>query len=186
LNKIDLLGKDKDKLLPIMDGLQKQHSFKEIIPISALKRDGLDRLLEKALEALPEGPKYYSEDQFTDQPVRFMVAETIREQILLATKEEVPHATAVAIEQYEEKPRLTRIAAVIYCDRDSQKGILVGKGGQMLKKIGSGARQHIERMLTKKVFLELFVKVQPGWRESQYFVEELDWRRQLEQMAGKA
>jgi GTPase len=184
LNKIDVLGADKQRLLPIIAELKQQHEFKEIVPISALKRDGLDDLLDLVLEALPQGPQYFPEDQVTDQPQRFMVSEIVREQVLLATKEEVPHASAVAIEQFEESERLVRIAAVIFCDRDGQKAILVGKGGQMLKKIGTAARLQIERMLSKKVFLELFVKVQPGWRESNQFVEELDWRRQFQQGRG--
>jgi GTPase len=138
--------------------------------------------LEKLLAALPEGPRYFPDDQITDQPVRFMVAETIREQILLETKEEVPYATTVLIEQFEEKPRLTRVAAAIYCEREGQKAILVGKGGQMLKKVGTAARLQIEKMVGTKVFLELFVKVRSGWRESREFVEELDWRRQLDQL----
>ena len=185
LNKIDLLGKDKEKLLPLMDGLRSQHEFGEIIPISALKRDGLDRLLEKVLAVLPEGPQYFPEGQITDQPARFMVAEIVREQVLLATKEEVPYATAVMVEQFEETKKITRIAAVIFCDRDGQKAILVGRGGQMLKRIGTASRLQIERMLGQRVFLELFVKVQPGWRESHRFVEELDWRWQFEQIASK-
>jgi GTPase len=142
----------------------------------------LDVLLEKVIEALPEGPRYFPDDQITDQPVRFMVSEIIREQILVETKEEVPYATTVAIEQFEEKPRLTRIAAAIYCEREGQKAILVGKGGQMLKKIGTAARLQIEKMVGTKVYLELFVKVQSGWRESRQFVDELDWRRQLDQL----
>ncbi len=191
LNKIDLLrgrgdnksqGRTKDKLLPLIDQYRHLHDFKEIIPISARKREGLDLLLEKLLAALPEGPRYFPDDQITDQPVRFMVAETIREQILLETKEEVPYATTVLIEQFEEKPRLTRIAAAIFCEREGQKAILVGKGGQMLKKIGTAARLQIEKMVGTKVFLELFVKVRSGWRESREFVEELDWRRQLDQL----
>ena len=113
-----------------------------------------------------------------------MAAEIVREQVLLATKEEVPYATTVVVEQFEEGAKLTRIAAVIYCERESQKAILVGKGGQMLKKIGTGARLQIERMLGTKVFLELFVKVQSGWRDSRSFVDDLDWRRQLESLAG--
>jgi GTP-binding protein Era len=185
LNKIDLLGRGKEKLLPIMDEFRKQHEFKEIIPISALRRDGMDRLLEKVLAFLPEGPRYFPEDQVTDQPARFMVAEIIREQVLLATKEEVPYAATVMVEQFEEGTKLTRIAAAIFCDRDSQKGILVGKGGQMLKKMGTAARFAIEQMLGTKVYLELFVKVEPGWRESRHFVDELDWRRQLEHLTGQ-
>src|SRR5207237_10738941 len=110
-----------------------------------------------------------------------MAAEIIREQVLLNTSEEIPYATTVIVENFEEGKRLTRIAATIYCERQGQKGILVGKGGQMLKKIGTSARIQIERMLEKKVFLELYVKAEPGWRDSRRFVDELDWRRQLEQ-----
>ena len=183
LNKIDSL-KDKKSLLPMITNYQSLHDFKEIIPLSALKKDGLDLLLEKVVSALPVGSAYFPEDQLTDQPARFMVAEIIREQVLLDTKEEVPHATTVVVDQYEDAPKLTRIAATIYCERDGQKAILVGKGGQMLKKIGSAARHNIEKMLDAKVFLELYVKVQPGWRDSRAFVDELDWRRQLENLAG--
>jgi GTP-binding protein Era len=183
LNKIDLL-KEKGKLLPMIEEYRKLQDFKEVIPLSALKRDGLDLLLNQLVAALPAGPHYFPEDQITDQPARFMAAEIVREQVLLATKEEVPHATTVVVEQFEEGAKLTRIAAVIYCERESQKAILVGKGGQMLKKIGTGSRLQIERMLGMKVFLELFVKVQPGWRDSRAFVDDLDWRRQLENLTG--
>jgi GTP-binding protein Era len=183
LNKVDLL-RDKKTLLPIIEDYRKRHDFKEVIPLSALKKEGLDLLLEELMEALPAGPRYFSEEQITDQPVRFMAAEIIREQVLLATKEEVPYATTVVVDQFEEGPRLTRVAATIYCDREGQKAILVGKGGQMLKRIGTAARHNIERMLGTKVFLELFVKVQPGWRDSRSFVDELDWRRQLENLTG--
>jgi len=184
LNKIDLLRGTKDRLLPVIDEYRKLHDFREIIPLSARKREGLDVLLEKVIRFLPEGPPYFAEDQITDQPVRFMVAEVIREKVLLETSEEVPYATTVVIEQFEEKARLTRVAAVIFCERDGQKGILVGKGGQMLKKIGTAARLQIETMLGKRVFLELFVKVRGNWRESHEFVEELDWRRQVESLTG--
>ena len=183
LNKVDLL-RDKKALLPIIEDYRKRHDFKEVIPLSALKKEGLDLLLEKLVEALPAGPQYFSEDQITDQPVRFMAAEIIREQVLLATKEEVPYATTVVVDKFEEGPKLTRVAATIYCEREGQKAILVGKGGQMLKKIGTAARHNIERMSGTKVFLELFVKVQPGWRDSRAFVDELDWRRQLENLTG--
>jgi GTP-binding protein Era len=186
LNKIDLLRGTKEKLLPIIDDYRKLHNFREIIPLSARKSEGLDVLLEKVIRFLPEGPHYFPEDQVTDQPVRFMVAEIIREQVLVETSEEVPYATTVVIEEFEEKPRVTRIAAAIFCERDGQKGILVGKGGQMLKKIGTAARLQIEKMLGKRVFLELFVRVRDNWRESHEFVEELDWRRQLERLAGSA
>jgi GTP-binding protein Era len=176
LNKIDLLA-DKRDLLPLITQFQALRDFKEIIPISALKKTGLDELLQCVLQALPKGPAQFPEDQLTDQPLRFMAAELIREHILMQVREEVPHAVSVMVEQYEEGKTLTRIAATIFCDRNSQKSILVGKGGQMLKKIGTHARLDIEKLVGTKVFLELFVKVQPGWRESRQFVEELDWRR---------
>ena len=183
LNKIDLLA-DKSKLLPLIAQFQTLHDFKEIVPISALKRKGLDELLACVLKALPNGPRYFPEDQITDQPMRFMAAESIREHVLMQTHEEVPHAVSVMIEQFEESPRMTRIAAVIVCEREGQKAILLGKGGQMLKKIGTAARLDIEKMVGTKVFLELFVKIKAGWRDSRTFVEELDWRRQLQQIGG--
>ncbi len=184
LNKIDLLAGEKQKLLPLIEKFSKLHTFREVIPLSARKRQGLDALLRLLPENLPAGPRYFPDDQVTDQPVRFMVAEIIREQIILNTSEEVPFATTVMIEQFEEGERLTRIAATIYCERDGQKRILVGKAGQMLKTIGTAARLQIEKMVATKVYLELFVKVKANWRESQAFVQELDWRRQLEKMAG--
>src|SRR5437660_10836885 len=180
LNKIDRI--DKGKLLPIIHEWRKLHDFREIIPISALKRKGLYVLLERVLQALPQGPKYFSADEITAQPVRFMAAEIIREQVLLGTREELPYSTTVVVDQFEEGERLTRIAATIYCEREGQKGILVGKGGQMLKKIGTAARLEIEKMLDTKIFLELFVKVRPLWRDSREFVDQLDWRRQLEKL----
>jgi GTP-binding protein Era len=180
LNKIDRI--EKGKLLPLIEDWRKLHDFSEIIPISARKKDGLKVLLGKVVHALPAGPKYFPEDQITDQPVRFMAAEIIREQVLLGTKEEVPYSVTVMIENFEEGQRLTRIAAAIFCEREGQKGILIGKGGQMLKKIGTDARLDIEKMLGTKVFLELFVKVRPGWRNSPEFVDELDWRRELQRV----
>lgn len=182
LNKIDLLAQ-KDKLLPLIDEYRKLHNFKEVIPLSARKKQGLDILLERILANLPEGQPYFPSDQLTDQPMRFMVVEVIREQVLLDTSEEVPYATTVTIDEFEEGKRLTRIAATIHCEREGQKGILVGKRGQMLKKIGTAARLQIEKMMGTKVYLELFVKVSPGWRESRSFVEELDWRREMGRLA---
>ena len=182
LNKIDRI--EKGKLLPIIDQWRKLYDFKEVIPISALKRNGLNILLRDVMRALPAGPAYFPDDQITDQPLRFMAGEIIREQILSATRQEVPYFTTVIVESFEEREKLTRIAATIYCERDSQKGILVGKNGAMLKKIGTAARLEIEKMVGTKVFLELFVKVRPGWRNSREFVEELDWRRQLESLVG--
>ena len=185
LNKIDLLHGEKRKMLPLIEYFSKLCEFREIIPISARKREGLNTLLEKLVGALPTGPRYFPEDRITDQPVRFMAVELIREQILLETSEEVPHSTAVAIERYEERPKLTRIAAVIHCEREGQKRILIGRQGQMLKKIGTAARLGIEQMLDTKIFLELFVKVRPNWRDSRAFVGDLDWRQQLRSLVGE-
>lgn len=194
--KVDLVR--KDQLLPLIDSLCKQYDFAEVIPVSALKRDGLEVLLRKIVEALPQGERFYPKEQYTDQPMRFMVAELIRERILVETGEEVPYAAAVVIERFEEpeqdcRPRkkkspeparlpLTRIAAAIYCERDGQKAILIGKGGAKLKAIGTGARKQIESLLGTRVYLELRVIVEPGWRESRRFVESLDWRKQLEKL----
>ena len=181
LNKID--GLQKDRLLPLIDRYKQLHEFAEVIPISALKKHGLETLLDAIVKTLPEGPRYFSEDQITDQPERFLAAELIREQVLQLTSQEVPHATTVLIDSFREGEKLTRIAATIYCEREGQKAILIGKHGGNLKKIGTYARQQIERLLGTKVFLELYVKVQPSWRESRAFVEETDWRRQLEHLS---
>lgn len=190
LTKVDLVA--KDLLLPLIDTLTKQYNFAQVIPISARKRDGLDVLLRRIVDVLPTGERYYPKDQYTDQPMRFMVAELIRERILIETGEEVPYAAAVVIEEFEEpeptakpgkKLPLTRISAAIYCERDGQKAILIGKGGSKLKEIGTSARKQIEFLLGTRVFLKLHVIVEPGWRESRGFVESLDWRNQLERMA---
>jgi len=181
LNKIDLL-RGKDKLLPLIAEYKKLYEFHEIVPVSALKHDGLDILLNRIASALPVAPPYFPEDQITDQPARFMAAEIIRERVLIDTAEEIPYATTVIVDGFEETPKLTRISATICCEREGQKGILIGKKGQMLKRIGTSARLQMEKMLGTKVFLELFVKVKPNWRQSRNFVEELDWRRQLEHL----
>ena len=193
LTKIDLVA--KDKLLPLIESLTRQYNFAEVIPVSAKKRDGLDALLRAIVAKLPAGERYFPKDQYTDQPQRFMVAELIRERILVETGEEVPYAAAVVIERYEEpaettrakggKLPLTRIAAAIYCEREGQKAILIGKGGAKLKEIGTGARKQIESLLGTRVFLQLHVIVEPGWRESRSFVEGLDWRNQLEKLAAE-
>ena len=182
LNKIDVIP--KERLLPLIAQYQELHDFVDVIPISALKDKGLDTLLDAIIKALPEGPRYFPKDQITDQPERFLVSELIREQVLQYTSQEVPHATTVMIDQYEEGAKLTRIVATVYCEREGQKAILIGKQGANLKKIGTNARLQIERLLATKVFLELFVKVRAGWRDSRDFVEETDWRRQLENIAG--
>lgn len=184
LNKVDLV--DKKELLPLITEWTERHAFAEIIPISATKGVGLDALTDCVVKALPEGPRYFPEDQVTDQPERFVVAEFIREQVLKLTHEEVPYATGILIEQFEETPKLSRIAATIYVEREGQKAIIIGKQGGVLKKIGTDARHEIEKLLGTKVFLELFVKVRPGWREQKSFVDEtLDWRKQIESLSKK-
>jgi GTP-binding protein Era len=193
LNKMDAIPK-KD-LLPLMAHWSALHTFADVIPISARKKEGLEVLLEKIVGQLKEGQRYFPKHQLTDQPERFLVAELIREKILMLTGEEVPYATAVVIEKYEEPASLkkmkdgklpvTKISAAIFCERTGQKAILIGKQGEMLKRIGTAARKDIESLLGTRVFLELFVKVQEEWRSSRGFVEDLDWRRQLELIAEK-
>lgn len=177
LNKIDKL--QKDKLLPIIERYSKLHEFQQVLPISARSGEGLDLLLNNVMQALPEGPRYFPPEQYTDQPERFIAAEIVREKVLLKTGKELPYATAVVIEKFEEGEKLDHIAVAIFCEREGQKAILIGKGGQKLKEIGTLARVELEALLGKKVFLELFVKVKQGWRESPAFVDELDWRNQI-------
>jgi GTP-binding protein Era len=201
LNKIDAIA--PGEIMPLIAHWSGLYDFVEIIPISARKKINLDLLLDKVVAHLPEGQRYFPKHQLTDQPERFLVAELIREKVLLLTGEEVPYATAVIVEKFEEpapdltetgkvkkrpagaKLPLTRISAAIYCERTGQKAILIGKQGSMLKEIGTAARKDIESLLGTRVFLELFVKVQDDWRSKQSFVEDLDWRRQLEQIAEK-
>ncbi len=202
LNKIDQIS--PAGIMPLIAHWSALYPFAEIIPISARKKINLDLLLAKVISHLPEGQRYFPPDQLTDQPERFLVAELIREKILLLTGEEVPYSTAVVIEKFEEPPPpalsstgkplkpkpgarlpLTRIAAAIFCERTGQKAILIGKQGAMLKEIGTAARKDIESLLGTRVFLELFVKVQEDWRTKPAFIEDLDWRRQLEQIAAK-
>lgn len=197
LTKIDLV--QKEELLPLIAKLSQAHSFAEVIPVSARKRDGLDVLIDRIVAKLPTGERYFPKDQYTDQPERFMASELIRESILVETGEEVPYATAVVIERWEEprpvsnRPRkkgeevkspLTRIAAAIYCERDGQKAILIGKGGSKLKEIGTRARLQIENLLGTRVYLELHVIVEQNWRESKSFLESLDWRNELERISN--
>ena len=196
INKVDLVP--RDRLLPLIAELSALHPFQEVLLISARKRDGLELLVEKLVEHLPNGERYFPKDQFTDQPERFLAAELIRERILMETGEEVPYASAVVIEQWEEPPPapprrskldpgheklpLTRIAAAIYCEREGQKAILIGKGGAKLKAIGASARKEIEQLLGTRVFLELHIIVEEGWREKRGFLDTLDWRRQLDEI----
>jgi GTP-binding protein Era len=181
LNKVDRLP--RPKLLPLIESFSKAFEFSAIVPISALKGDGCDELLGEILKHLPEGEPYFPEDQVTDQPERFLAAEIIREKAIQLMYHEVPYALAVVVEKYEEKPRLLRIEAVMNVERDSQKKILIGHKGEMLKKIGTEARKELEAILGSKIYLGLFVKVAPDWRENPQKVRELDWRYQLEGLA---
>lgn len=177
LNKIDAI--EKPELLRIIDHYSRLREFAEIIPISATKRQGLDELMDAVMKRLPDGPRYFEKDQITDQPERVLVAEMIRERVLIETGQEVPYAVAVKVEAFEPGDKLTRIAAAIYCEREGQKAILIGKRGAMLKRIGTSARKQIERLLGTKIFLELFVKVRGNWRSSEAALDDLDWRKQV-------
>jgi GTP-binding protein Era len=175
VNKIDRVM-PKERLLPVIDRYAGKHEFAACVPVSALSGDGLGRLREEIVARLPEGPALFPPDYLTDQPERFLAAEIIREQILAATRQEVPHAVAVRIEHWDETPRLTRIEATVYVERPGQKTILVGARGAGIKRLGTAAREEIEALLGRQVYLGLFVKVRPDWRESAEFLKELDWR----------
>ncbi|MCX8030935.1 MAG: GTPase Era [Thermodesulfovibrionales bacterium] len=164
VNKIDTVN--KLELLPIIDRYNQLYSFNEIIPISALKEDGIDLLLKKVIDYLPEGPKYYPDDLLTDQLERFMVAEIVREKIMQLTSKEVPHAVATEVVQWQERDDSVILIKVnIYVEREGQKGIIIGRAGEKLKIVGSKARLEIERLLGTKVFLELWVKIKKDWRK---------------------
>jgi GTP-binding protein Era len=171
LNKIDLIP--KPRLLPLIDQYRRLLDFVEVIPLSALEGDNVDVLGERLVAHLPEGDRLYPEDFLTDQPERFFVAEMVREQILRHTREEIPYSTAVVVDSFKEGDPLVRIEASILVERPSQKGILIGRGGAMLKAIGSAARREIEAFLGTKVYLGLFVKVREGWREDQAVLDEM-------------
>jgi GTPase len=183
LNKVDLVK--KPLLLPLIDRYHQAFDFAEIFPISALTGEGCLDVVEGWLARLPEAPPHFPQDQFTDQPERFLAAELVREKAILATREEVPHAIAVLVDSFEESSELIKIRASIYVEREGQKGILIGKGGETIKKIGTQARKELESILGAHIFLELFVKVQPNWRQNAAIVRQLDWHRQLEQLAGE-
>jgi GTP-binding protein Era len=165
INKIDSVK--RKNLLPIMDQYQKLHPFKEILPVSALTGEGIDVLLDEMMEVLPESPPYYSEDIITDQTERFWVSEIIREKIIRQSYQEIPYSTAVTIEEFKEHPEknLVVIQGTIHVERDSQKKILIGKGGQKLKKIGEAARKEAEALLGTRIFLELWVNVEKNWTQ---------------------
>jgi GTP-binding protein Era len=175
INKMDLVK--KAKLLPLMDQYRKEHDFAEIIPVSALTGDNVNHLVECLVKYLPEGGPLYSEDTLTDQSLRLLASEIVREKILHKTREEIPYAVAVMIEEFKEEPdkNLTVIKAVILVERDSQKGIIIGEGGQMLKEVGQEARADLEALLGRKVYLELWVKVKENWRQDERVLKELGY-----------
>ena len=184
LNKVDRLP--KPKLLPLIDSFAKAFDFAGIVPISALKGSGCDELLQEILKQLPEGEPYFPEDQVTDQPERFLAAEIIREKAIQVMYHEVPYALAVFVEKFEETPKLLRIEALMNVERDSQKKILIGHKGETIKKIGTEARKELEVILDTKIYLGLYVKVAPDWRENPQRVRELDWRHQLEELTPRS
>jgi GTP-binding protein Era len=171
LNKIDTLP--KPRILPALEAWSRSTGIDEIVPISALKGDNLDRLEAVLLAKLPEGEKLYPDDFVTDLPERFFVAEMVRERILRHTREEIPYVTGVVIESFKEEEAIVRIEAAVLVERENQKGILIGRGGSMLKQIGSEARRQIEAFLGSRVFLGLFVKVRERWRENEGILGEM-------------
>lgn len=178
LNKIDKL-EDKRLLLPLIQRYAELFAFAETVPVSAAKEKGLDKLTAVITSYLPEGKAMFPEDYITDQPLRFMAAEIIREAILHNVRAEVPHATAILVDTWEEKKKLIKIAATIHVERQGQKIILIGNKGEMLKKIGTTARLRLEELVQRKVFLSLFVAVKPNWREDPSFLNTIDWRTML-------
>ncbi|MFC2171078.1 GTPase Era [Acidobacteriota bacterium] len=173
INKIDII--QKPRLLPLMDRYRRLYAFEEIIPASALTGENVDLLERGVAERLPEGPAYFDAETFTDQPERFLAAELIREKVLRYTREELPYTTGVVVEQFEdiENPRRVSIHASIYVERASQKGIIIGKGGSRLKRIGTESREEIGRLLAAKVNLFLHIKVKKGWRDNFRLLREM-------------
>jgi GTP-binding protein Era len=180
LNKIDALPA-KHEMLPLLEEYQKRYNFETYLPISAATGEGLDALRNEVLRLLPEGPEYFPRDHYTDQPARFLAAELIREKILVATRQEVPHSVTVLIEKWEELPRLIRIFATILVERDGQKAIVIGSKGSMLKQIGTQAREEMEALFDTHIYLDLHVKVETAWREKAAYLNTVDWRT----MAGR-
>lgn len=173
INKVDLVK--KDSILPLIAEYVKMFNFAEVFPVSALTGENVDRLVEVALKYLPEGPQYFPDGVVTDQPLNFIISEIIREKILERTREEIPYSVAVVVEEAKEDPDkgIISIRALIYVERDSQKAIIIGKGGSMLKDVGTVSRTEIERLLGSKVFLELWVKVKKDWRKDERIISEI-------------
>ncbi|MBR5808879.1 MAG: GTPase Era, partial [Clostridia bacterium] len=173
INKVDAVK--KEDLLPIIADYSSLHEFSSIVPLSAKSGDGVDLLLKDIEDLLPEGPMFYYEDMVTDQPEKQIAAEIIREKMLWLLDKEVPHGIAIEIEKMQELSDITKIYAVIYCEKGSHKGIVIGKNGEMLKKIGQKARADIEEMLDKKVYLELWVRVKNDWRNSDRMIKNFGY-----------
>lgn len=176
INKIDMLAQ-KEELLPIIDAYRKEMDFDQIIPISAFNGDGTKEVLDAIFSFLPYGPMFYDEDTVTDQPQRQIVAELIREQALRILDDEIPHGIAVSVEQMKVTKKIVDIEATIICEKDSHKGIIIGKGGQMLKRIGTNARHGIEDMMQCRVNLKLWVKVKKDWRDSDYLLKNFGYNQ---------
>lgn len=173
INKTDTIK--REEVLPYIDTYRREMDFQEIVPVSALKGENTDVLIRCILKYLPYGPAFYDEDTITDQPMRQIVAELIREKALRLLEEEIPHGIAVSIERMNYRRDICDIEATIVCEKDSHKGIVIGKGGQMLKKIGSQARPEIEEMLEQKVNLQLWVKVKKDWRDSDFLLKNFGY-----------
>ncbi len=173
MNKIDTVK--KEQLLGYIDAYRKQLDFAEIVPVSALKGENTDTLIEQIMKYLPYGPAFYDEDTVTDQPVRQITAELVREKVLRCIDEEIPHGVAVIIDEMKYSKKIVEINATIVCEKESHKGIIIGKGGAMLKKIGSLARPEIEELLGKHVNLQLWVKVKKDWRDSDYLIRNFGY-----------
>ncbi|MBO6145607.1 MAG: GTPase Era [Bacilli bacterium] len=178
LNKVDMIK--KEKLFPIIEELSKEYDFKEIIPVSALKEDNIKDLINTIKKYLNEGDKYYSEDYYTDKSINFMVSELVREKVLRLTNEEVPHAVTCVVEDYKESEKSVHINVMIIVEREGIKKILVGHNGSMIKEIGTKAREDIEKLVGKKVYLELFVKVINNWREKEKYLIEFGFKEENE------
>ncbi|MDN4594807.1 GTPase Era [Polycladomyces subterraneus] len=177
INKIDQVH--PDDLLPLIDQYRQLHDFAEFVPISALQGNNTSTLVRLIFERLPEGPAYYPADQVTDHPERFIVGELIREKVLFLTREEVPHSVAVIVEEMKQRENgAVYVRATIYTERDSQKGILIGKRGSMLKEVGRLAREEIERLFGSKVFLDLWVKVKRDWRNEEFLLRQFGYREE--------
>lgn len=174
LNKVDLMK--KEELLPIIADYSSMYKFDSVVPISAKTKDGVSLLIQDIEEYLEEGPEFYDAEMVTDQPEKQIAAEIIREKLLWLLDKEVPHGIAIEISKMQEKPKITNIYATIYCEKASHKGIIIGKQGAMLKRIGTLARGDIEKMLDKKVYLELWVKVKPDWRNSDFLIKNFGFK----------